>query len=303
MQNEKDKIIDLLDRQGPFTGKELHEKSGMDIFDIWKICNQCEKIITRTVGRRYLRLDREVEGYARLSPSIIREFFGYTVVGTEKCKQKMRKKEELLSRNIREISRSKFELAEEIMANVCESQKDPLMVKGGLCCIMAGDVVYDMAHLEPRPESSTGKLVNGSDLDIVVVTQDLSDDILSNLDQSIYSQKSFLLRNPSYQEEIDYVVKDISKVKEQLKFDSFDSMVASKILHEGKFLYGNVDIFKKVKKMLLDEGIPEKMEALEKAASLNRIHAKAYLLQQNGPLSDDANLQNFTSKDEKEEFF
>jgi len=177
------------------------------------------------------------------------------------------------------------------------------MIKAGLCCIIAGDVVYDMAHLEPRPESSTGKLVNGSDLDIVVVTQDLSDDIVSNLDQSIYSQKSFLLRNPSYQEEIDYVVKDISKVKEQLKFDSFDSMVASKILHEGKFLYGNFDIFKKVKKMLLNEGIPEKMEALEKAASLNRIHAKAYLLQQNGPLSDDENLQNFTSKDEKEEFF
>ena len=37
--------------------------------------------------------------------------------------------------------------------------------------MIAGDVVFEMAHLEPRPESSTGKLVKGSDLDIVVVTK------------------------------------------------------------------------------------------------------------------------------------
>jgi hypothetical protein len=41
------------------------------------------------------------------------------------------------------------------------------------CFIIAGDVVFGMAHAEPRPEASTGELVKGSDLDIIVIADDL----------------------------------------------------------------------------------------------------------------------------------
>jgi len=34
---------------------------------------------------------------------------------------------------------------------------------------IAGDIVYNMAHNVPCPERSTGKLVKGSDMHIVVV--------------------------------------------------------------------------------------------------------------------------------------
>ncbi|MCJ7665513.1 MAG: hypothetical protein MUO59_02105, partial [Actinobacteria bacterium] len=72
-------IINLLRENGPLTGRELLEKSRGDALSIWRVCNKSEKILTETFGRRYLRLDRHVQGYARLSPSILREFLTYTV--------------------------------------------------------------------------------------------------------------------------------------------------------------------------------------------------------------------------------
>jgi hypothetical protein len=298
-----DKIIELLDNQGPLTGKELLEKIKLDEFSMWKICNSSERLVTKTIGSRYLRLDRQVEGYARLSPSIIREFHGYTVIGTEKNIHEILEKAKLIHQDIIEISRKKFALAQGVVTKIVESQETADIIKIGACFIIAGDVAYEMSHLEPRPEASTGELVKGSDLDIVVITQGLPDSIINALDLAIYQHKNFLLKNPSYNEEIDYIVKDIQKVKDQLKFNSFESMVASKILYEGKFLYGNFDIFKQVKNMLIDEGIPEKIRALEEAARVNRNNAREYLLKYEGKLTDAENMKLFYTKEEKEEFF
>jgi len=80
-------------------------------------------------------------------------------------------------------------------------------------------------------------------------------------------------------------------------------MVASKILYEGKFLYGNFDIFKQIKKMLIDEGIPEKIRVLEEKALLNRNNAKTQLLKYEGKLTDEESMKLFYTKEEKEEFF
>ena len=297
-----DQILELLDSRGPLIGKELLERTQMDEFTAWKICNSHERIVTKTIGTRYLRLDRQVEGYARLSPSIIREFHGYTVIGTVRNIPDIQDKAELLRQEIINISKRKFELAQEVITKIVESQLASNIIKAGACFIIAGDVAYEMAHLEPRPEPSTGELVRGSDLDIVVVTQGLPVSIVKALDYHIYEQKNFLLRNPSYNEEIDYIIKDISKVKEQLKFNSFKSMVASKILYEGKFLYGNIDIFNNIKKMLMDERIPEKIKALEETASRNRNEAIAHLLNYEGKLTNEEDMKLFYTKEEKEEF-
>ncbi|KAF1085066.1 hypothetical protein SPSYN_01202 [Sporotomaculum syntrophicum] len=298
-----DFIIELLDTHGPLTGRVLLEKTKMDEFSLWKICNSSEKIITITIGRRYLRLDKHVKGYARLSPSIIREFYDYTIIGTAKTFSEMSTKAELLHQEIVKISKNKLELAREVIKKICESHKDSQTIKNRACFIMAGDVAYSMAHLEPRPETSTGELVKGSDLDIVVVTQDLSDSIIQSLDLAIYDQKNYLLKNPSYKEEIDYVIKDMAKVHEQLKFDCFESMVAAKILDEGIFLYGNLDIFQKVKQLLFEQRIPDKIADLEEMAFDNRNNAINFLLKYEGTLSDEDNMQLFYTKEEKEEFF
>ena len=65
----------------PQTGAELREALGDDGFGQWKACMRSDRLAVRRVGRRYLRLDQKVEGYARLSPSILREFLTYSVVG------------------------------------------------------------------------------------------------------------------------------------------------------------------------------------------------------------------------------
>jgi len=50
----------------------------------------------------------------------------------------------------------------------------------------------------PRPESSTGELVRGSDLDIVVVTDDELDPARRKaLDRAIFQRKHYLLVHPN----------------------------------------------------------------------------------------------------------
>lgn len=298
-----DEIINILETEGPLTGKTLLEKTKIDEFSLWKICNGSEKIISKTIGQRYLRLDKQVEGYARLSPSIIREFYGYTIIGTKNNLPQIYKRAELLQQEIVQISKDKLELAREVIKKICDSLKDSQIIEKCACFIIAGDVAYGMSHLEPRPEPSTGELVQGSDLDIVVITRDLPGNIIKCLDLAIYNEKNFLLKNPSYKEEIDYIIKDISKASAQMEFDCFESMVASKILAEGHFLYGSLDIFNEVKKLLIDKGIPEKIAALEKEALINRINAESYLLKCAGTLTDENVMKLFYTKEEKEEFF
>lgn len=80
-------------------------------------------------------------------------------------------------------------------------------------------------------------------------------------------------------------------------------MVASKILYEGKFLYGNIEIFNQIKKMLVDEGIPQKIRALVEEALRNRNNAIAHLLKYEGRLTNEENMKLVYTKEEKEEFF
>lgn len=298
-----DKIVEIINDYGPLTGKELLAKCRMDEFSTWKACYRDERLIKEITGTRYLRLDRQVEGYARLSPSIVREFFGYTVIGTKRNILETKKRAELLRQETIRISNRKFKLARDVITKIAKSQGIADILKRDACIMIAGDVVYEMSHLEPRPESSTGKLVKGSDLDIVVITRDVPNNIISVLDESIYKKKYFLLKNPSYNEELDYVIKDITKVKDQLKFDNFESMVASKVLYEGKFLYGSEEIFKEIKTMLAEEGIPEKLNALEIEALANREKSAAHLLKQEGKLAKEEDMKLFYTKEEREEFF
>ena len=296
-------IIELLRESGPLTGRKLLEKSRSDPLFIWRICNRSEKILTETIGKRYLRLDRQVEGFARLSPSILREFLTYTVIGLDDDIENIKVKAMELSRSIEKISMEKFILSKEIISRVVSSQKYHEEIKKKAVFIIAGDVVYNMAHRESRPESSTGKMVNGSDLDIIIITEDLPEDIIKELDRSIYHEKYYLLKMPAYREEIDYIIKDIDKVKQQLSFNCFEFMVASKILDEGKLLFGSDYLFDSIEKILLEKGIPKKLADLENTAISEREKARSYLLKTTGLISQDEYKNLFYTTEETEEIF
>jgi hypothetical protein len=270
-------IASILEETGPLTGAQLVERTRMEVLLLWQTCCKTRSIQLKLAGKRFLRLDRNVQGYARLSPSIRREFLTYSLVGLDSQADVLAAKVEALKRETKRISLSKFDIAKESIASAVATLSDKDAVLEKACFIIAGDVVYDMSHIVPRPEKSTGEMVQGSDLDVVVVAEDdINPEIINSLDKAIHKRKHLLLIND--REEIDYLIKSISRVREQLKFDIFSSMVACKILDEGCFLYGNPAVYQTVKNLITEYGIPERLKALEQQATANRELAEAQLL-------------------------
>jgi len=98
------------------------------------------------------------------------------------------------------------------------------------------------------------------------------------MDEMIYREKQNVLMTPHLREEMDYVVKDLARVREQMGFDTFKRMVACKILQESTLLFGNQDLFKTIKSMLQEQGITEKLVRMEDQAAIFRRDAEATLL-------------------------
>lgn len=293
----------ILSSCGPLTGRELRDESRMEELALWRLCRRDPEIITSVIGRRYLRLDRNVEGYARLSPSIKREFLTYTVCGLNKDHRELGDKSFELWKKIKKISRDKMIFARDAMLrSIGECAQPDLPEK--VLFLIAGDIVYEMAHLEPRPESSTGRLVKGSDLDIIIIAEDdFPDDRLKNLDQAVHREKYLCLIRQECREEIDYIIKDLEKASFQMAFDSFEHMVASKILYEGKWLLGSRTIFDRVKNLLEKNGIPAKIASLEEKAAVLRKQAESCLLDGGEELNEEESLKLFFTREEADEIF
>jgi hypothetical protein len=161
-----------------------------------------------------------------------------------------------------------------------------------------------MAHRVPRPEHSTGKLVRGSDLDIIVITAaSLHPDVRTALDDAIYQKKYMLLISPSYREELDYVMKDVATVEQQVEFDTFEHMVACKILDEGEFLCGSPEMFDATKALLERRGVPGKLRSMTEQAAANRAEAETTLRRAEGEQTGSHFLNLFFTADESEEIY
>jgi hypothetical protein len=301
---ESQAIITILKEKGPQTGAELLELTRMDPLPLWQLCRQTSEICSQQVGRRFVRLDKNVEGYARLSPSIRREFQTYTVLGLTDQTAEIENKARRLQEEILQISRDKIALARDAMDNTVQSLAARETILERVCFLIAGDITYGMGHAVPRPEISTGKMVRGSDLDIVAIAEDsVPEETLKALDSAILKKKYFLLVHPNYQEEIDYLVKNIAKVRTQLAFDSFQHMIASKIIYESQLLYGSAAVFKKVKNLVEEFGVPGKLSLLEQRAEENRAKAEISLLQSSGSHADESFLNLFFTREEGDEIY
>ena len=301
---ESEKLLELLKRKGPQTGGELLEATGMDALLLWRLCRQTPEIHSKCIGTRYVRIDRAVKGYARLSPSIRREFLTYTVLGVTGQCDTAETKANALQEDIRRISRAKLDLARESMASITQALPEWPKIADRVCFIIAGDITYEMGHSVPRPEVSTGKMVQGSDLDIIVIAEDdVAKKMLKALDDAIMKKKYYLLMQPNYQEEIDYLVKDIAKVREQLAFDTIPHMIAGKILQESMFLHGSENVFRKVKGLVLEHGVDSKLEELKKRAEKDRQDAEHSLLDSAEPHFSSAVMHLFYTSEEGDEIY
>jgi hypothetical protein len=299
----EEEIINLIEKRGPLTGAEILDATGADSLILWRSCMLCQRLIVRHVGTRYLRLDRAVDGFARLSPSILREFLTFSVVGFNGDSAPLEEKAQELVSHIEKVSKAKMELAYRIASGLIGGLGSEWALKDQICFIIAGDIVFNMAHDVPRPERSTGRLVTGSDLDIVVVVSDeFPDDLMRRLDDEIYREKYSLLMTPHVKEEIDYIVKRLARVREQVCFETFKHMVACKILDEGTLLYGSEELFTAVKSMLRANGVTEKLNYMEKQARMFRQQSEQYLLLHDPKKIKDESLSLFYPAEESEEF-
>jgi hypothetical protein len=297
-------IVELLDRDGPLTGAELIEATQEEALPLWRACRTSAEISYELVGRRYLRLDRTIDGWARLSPSIRREFLTYTVLGRAGQETAVSERAVKLARDGDRISRAKSYLARDVMASVLAELGLGYPLASRVAFIIAGDVTYRMAHAVPRPESSTGQMVRGSDLDVIAVAEDdFPLETLRQLDLAIYRKKHYLLVSPSHHEEIDYVVKRIAQVREQLRFDTFQHCVASKILHEGEMLCGSREVFDAIKALVAESGVAGKLAGLERQAAAARAAAEEYLLSADDREPAAQHFNHFYSREEKDEIY
>ena len=297
-------IVNLLKEKGPQSGWQLLENTQMEALPLWQICRQTPEVHFECVGKRYVRLDRTVESYARLSPSIRREFLTYTILGLPEQAGEIESRARQLRQEICQISQAKRDVAKYAMADTVQSLPDWKSISKHVCFIIAGDIVYEMAHAVPRPEISTGKMVQGSDLDIIVVAEDcVSEESVRALDEAILRRKYLLLVQPNYQEEIDYLVKNIAKVRMQLAFDSFQHMIASKIIHEGEFLYGSYPVFEQIKSLVAESGVPGKLAELERHAIEFRKQAEESLLWSDPSQADGVFLNLFYTHEEGDEIY
>lgn len=293
---------DLLARHGPRTGAELLDIVDVEVFPLWRACCTQPGVVMRRVGRRYLRLDKTVEGYARLSPSIRREFLTYTVVGLAGQEDEIAARCLDLQQEFARVSQYKRELARDVVQRIIESSTNRDRLREHLCCMIAGDVTYGMAHAVERPEPSTGRSVRGSDLDVVIVSdEECTAAERKELDDRVYREKWYMLVMPQVREEIDYVVKDVEKVMSQLPFDTFRHMVACKILHESEFLYGNEGLFLRIKRLVGEFGIPDRLARLEERAIRERDVAEIQLARQSATDRTRAWHHLFFTTDEREE--
>ena len=298
----EEEIINLLSVRGPLTGSEIKKIINGDNLLLWQTCKTSSHLQVKSVGVKYLRFDRQVKGFARLSPSILREFLTYSVVGLAEKPILIEKRGDEIFSHIVQVSRSKMELARNFI-DVVKAQFGDTWPHEQVCFILAGDIVYDMAHDVPRPERSTGKLVRGSDIDLVVILNDnVPDDFIKRLDSTIYQEKYKFLKSPSMNEEVDYVVKKSERVREQVRFDTFKNMVACKILQEGKLIGGSEKLYHEVIKLLQDNGVIEKLDRLQEAAIVFRKQEEEFLMQSDAKIINREDLYFFYPAEESEEF-
>ncbi|MFH1350622.1 MAG: hypothetical protein ABII26_06745 [Pseudomonadota bacterium] len=303
MKNMEKEIIKLIEQRGPLIGAEILEATEGESLLLWRTCKLSKNLTIKTVGCRYLRLDRRIEGYARLSPSFLREFLTYSIIGLSRDSSPVTWRTQEISTHIEKVSKAKSELAYSMVSALTDRLGQDLPLGNQVCFILAGDIVYNMAHDIPRPERSTGKMVNGSDVDMVVIVHDrFPIKLRERLDEEIYREKQRLLTIPHIREEIDYVVKNLDRVREQLRFDTFKHMIACKILQEGTLLYGSEEIFHSVKTMLVEHGVIDRLNELERNARAFRKKAEEVLLLEDLKKIKEESLYLFYPSEEAEEF-
>jgi hypothetical protein len=226
----------------PCTGAELltrmRIRSLKDVVTVYSICVASPEIQRVFSGQNYLRIRKGNELPVGLCPSMLRSFLNYEVFGRAGDTE-FPAAVEALRLQREKISREKKAVAKRYVEGILKDLTD----SRGIVCMICGDVVFDMSHWQQREETSTGELVNGSDIDVVFIVDNEAVDRKA-LDKVMYDLKWKLLR--SCREEFDYVIKPFRAIQEYAGAIDEGNAVRVKVIMESAFLAGDRGLYEKV---------------------------------------------------------
>ncbi|MBK8196774.1 MAG: hypothetical protein IPK75_00290 [Acidobacteria bacterium] len=295
------RVIQTLQEKGPRIGKEL----ALDLPDVpslalWQACYKSRELHLSHFASYYLRFDITRGDQVRLSPSILRDFLSFTLFGLSDQRELMIERQGTLSNTHREISKQKIAVAQDVMSNLLVQM--PREVRANLCAFIAGDLAYFLAHNEPREHAGIGEMIKGSDIDIIVIHQDLSEEIVAGIENEMSSLKNFYLRHPNHRHEIDFIVKSRAKMERQFRYTDIHDKIASKIAYESMFLGGSLPLYMNVRDTMKRTGVDELIEMDFAHALQDRKNAMRALLAHTSGELDDETRSLFYFSQERVEF-
>lgn len=255
-----DEIETILKSNGPVTGGQLCEKlPHISNIAIWRACYGSSHVRVYNCARYYLRYDILRGNQLRLSPSILRDFLTFSLVYLTDQVVEIVEGGTLLANKFRSISLEKLSWAREALLQLDDDLQEVLNEH---CVVfLSGDIAYYLAHETQRKHSQLGVDVNGSDIDIVVVTnRGAPADKIAQIESQLLTIKKVYLMTPNIREELDFIVKPIDTMLGQLAYGDIHQKIASKILYESYFLMGRVDIYQTLMKHLKLTGTWDRIE-------------------------------------------
>lgn len=256
-----ERIIELIRENGPSSGVQLSEwLEGIPPINLWRACYVSRQIRIRNCARYYLRYDITRDNVLRLSPSILRDFLTFSLIYLPEQAVTAVEGGTLLANKFRSISLRKLSRARQALLELdAELQRE---LNDHCVVFLSGDIAYFLAHDTRRQHATLDVPVNGSDIDIVIVTNNEADPVkIKAIEDGLLKIKRLFLLMPQVREELDFIVKPFDKMLDQLAYGDIHQKIASKILYESYFLMGRVDIYESLMRHLELRGTRAKIEA------------------------------------------
>jgi hypothetical protein len=296
------RVCGILRADGPKIGKELAAAlPDIPVLQLWQACFRSQSFLISHFASYYLRFDITRADQVRLSPSILRDFLSFTLFGLPGQREQMIERQGQLSNMHREVSREKLAVAQFALRTLF--LKQPRELRGQVCAFIAGDLAYFLAHNEPREHATSGEMLKGSDIDIVIIMQDaLPETVKQQIEAEMTALKSFYMRHPDYRHEIDFICKRQSVMERQFGYIDIHDKIASKIAWESMFLAGSLTLYMEIREAMTRTGVDALIEADFDHALRDRKNAMRTLLNFEGDTLDEETRSLFYFSQERVEF-
>jgi hypothetical protein len=255
-----ERVTDLLREHEPMPGWKLSKQlPDVDPISLWRTCYVSRRIRIRNCARYYLRYDITRDNVLRLSPSILRDFLTFSLIYLPEQAVKAVEGGTLMANKFRAISLRKLSRARQaLLALEPELQRE---LNDHCVVFLSGDIAYFLAHDTPRQHKTLEVPIRGSDIDIVIVTNHEADPTnIEAIENGLLKIKRQYLMAPSIREELDFIVKPVERMLDQLSYSDIHEKIASKILYESYFLMGRIDIYESLLKNLEMRGTRAQIE-------------------------------------------